>query len=189
MWHSVTDTRETWSNWTHTQKSLLQWSFYGVKTRCHYNTVFLFVQGTLARPAQCEENCASSKGRKEEHEDAPSRMRSRTEWELAAQLVSFQKKQNSKITAPTHAAPSEILNHSNRFCSLSEGHSLFVCFKPRAKVVPLAKALVEIHHLPNHQWHFTHLCICPSTDFSEHCVQALSAKTDSVLLRWSLGPS
>ena len=115
-------------------------------------------------------------------------MRSRTERELAAQSVSFQKKQNSKMTAPTHAAPAEILNHSNRFCSPSEGHSLFVCFKPRAEVVPLAKALVEIHHLASHQWRFTHFCICSSRAISAHCTQARSANPDSVLPRRSLGP-
>ena len=89
-------------------------------------------------------------------------MRSRREWELAAGLVSFQKKQNSKIMAPSYAAPAEILNRWSRSCSPREGHSLFVCFKPRANGAT-GDSFSGIHHLSNCQWHFTHLCICSST--------------------------
>lgn len=54
---------------------------------------------------------------------------------------SFQQKQKSEITAPTHAAPSEIPNYSNR-SFLPEQRTRAPCLlQPRAKVVALEQEL------------------------------------------------
>lgn len=103
----------------------------------------------LTRLAQCKENCAASKGGMKSMKSPcfaisilqqpnvfkskmlPPWMRSRTEWVLAAESVSFPKKQNSKITDSTHVAPSEILNHPNR--------SLFPKWRTQSLCLPSAK--------------------------------------------------
>lgn len=106
----------------------------------------------------------------------PPWMRSRTEWVLAAESVSFPKKQNSKITDSTHVAPSEILNHPNRslFPQVKDTVSLFA-LSQRQRWWPRVKAWVDIHHPQNHQWCFevlfTHLFTHQQILF-EHCGQA-----------------